>query len=167
MRTINPYRGIVIPSLKRVIASCPFTLQKTIANFLLRQAFCQAAADGDLEFLNDRLVALDVSDINYRATISLKDNQLSLVSTSPDHQVDVCIRGDMSAFTQLANRNYDPDSLFFQRRLCIEGDTDLGLQVKNLIDAVDLDELPPWLKKGLSLSQFIDKKLPSSKSVLN
>jgi predicted lipid carrier protein YhbT len=32
--------------------------------------------------------------------------------------------------------------MFFDRRLLIEGDTDAGLRLKNLLDAV---ELPRWL----------------------
>jgi predicted lipid carrier protein YhbT len=32
----------------------------------------------------------------------------------------------------IAARKQDPDTLFFQRRLVIEGDTELGLYVKNL-----------------------------------
>ncbi|MCI2285515.1 SCP2 sterol-binding domain-containing protein [Colwellia sp. MSW7] len=39
-------------------------------------------------------------------------------------------------------RKQDPDTLFFQRRLKIEGDTELGLEVKNLIDAIDIEQLP-------------------------
>jgi len=42
----------------------------------------------------------------------------------------------------IAGRKQDPDTLFFQRRLKIEGDTELGLEVKNLIDAIDIDQLP-------------------------
>lgn len=40
---------------------------------------------------------------------------------------------------RLALRLEDPDTLFFDRRLRIEGDTNLGLRVKNMLDAVDLD----------------------------
>ncbi len=40
---------------------------------------------------------------------------------------------------RLALRLEDPDTLFFERRLRIEGDTDLGLRIKNMLDAVDLD----------------------------
>ena len=40
---------------------------------------------------------------------------------------------------RLALRLEDPDTLFFDRRLRIEGDTDLGLRIKNMLDAVDLD----------------------------
>lgn len=40
---------------------------------------------------------------------------------------------------RLALREEDPDTLFFNRRLCIEGDTDLGLRMKNLLDGIDLE----------------------------
>jgi O2-independent ubiquinone biosynthesis accessory factor UbiT len=42
----------------------------------------------------------------------------------------------------IAARKEDPDTLFFQRRLKIEGDTELGLEVKNLIDGIDIEQLP-------------------------
>ena len=36
-------------------------------------------------------------------------------------------------------RREDPDTLFFNRRLCIEGDTATGVHVKNLLDALEYD----------------------------
>jgi predicted lipid carrier protein YhbT len=39
----------------------------------------------------------------------------------------------------LASRREDPDTLFFHRRLCIEGETETGLHVKNLLDALEYD----------------------------
>ncbi|MCL1112400.1 SCP2 sterol-binding domain-containing protein [Shewanella basaltis] len=36
----------------------------------------------------------------------------------------------------------DPDTLFFQRKLRIEGDTELGLEVKNILLSIELDALP-------------------------
>jgi predicted lipid carrier protein YhbT len=38
----------------------------------------------------------------------------------------------------------DADTLFFQRRLAIAGDTELGLVVKNWLDA---QERPAWLTR--------------------
>lgn len=52
---------------------------------------------------------------------------------------DVHIQGDLKTFLLLATRNEDPDSLFFSRRLSIEGNTEDGLYIKNLIDAMDFD----------------------------
>ena len=42
-------------------------------------------------------------------------------------------------FLLLLARREDPDTLFFSRRLVSEGDTELGLIVKNLLDALDPD----------------------------
>lgn len=55
---------------------------------------------------------------------------------------DVTIRAGVTDFIALALRREDPDTLFFSRRLVIEGDTDLGLVAKNALDAVDWARLP-------------------------
>ena len=48
----------------------------------------------------------------------------------------------------------------FQRRLRIEGDTELGLYVKNLMDSIDLDTMPALLKNGLlRLADFVEAGL--------
>lgn len=50
---------------------------------------------------------------------------------------DVCFRGELHAYLKLLTRQEDPDTLFFNRQLSIEGDTELGLAIKNLLDAID------------------------------
>ena len=47
---------------------------------------------------------------------------------------------------RLAQRQEDPDTLFFSRRLAMEGDTELGLVVKNALDALELPvlDLQQW-----------------------
>jgi predicted lipid carrier protein YhbT len=52
---------------------------------------------------------------------------------------DLSFSAEASAYLQLVTRQEDPDTLFFNRRLDIEGDTELGLRVKNMLDAIDLD----------------------------
>jgi len=52
----------------------------------------------------------------------------------PDLELGACA-ADMLA---LARRQQDPDTLFFARRLSMEGDTELGLLVKNTLDAIDM-----------------------------
>lgn len=44
------------------------------------------------------------------------------------------IEGTLYDFLVLIDRQEDPDTLVFQRRLAIEGDTELGLRVKNFLD---------------------------------
>lgn len=57
-------------------------------------------------------------------------------------QVDICFSGDMNCFILMAAKKADPDTLFFKRQLLITGDTELGLELKNLIDSIELDKLP-------------------------
>ena len=49
---------------------------------------------------------------------------------------DVTVRASLGDYLALALRREDPDTLFFTRRLVIEGDTELGLEIKNALDAL-------------------------------
>jgi O2-independent ubiquinone biosynthesis accessory factor UbiT len=51
---------------------------------------------------------------------------------------DLTIAASAHDFLLLAQRKEDPDTLFFSRRLSMEGDTELGLMVKNTLDAIDV-----------------------------
>lgn len=46
------------------------------------------------------------------------------------------LRAKLDDFLALALRREDPDSLFFTRRLVVEGDTETGLALKNALDAL-------------------------------
>ncbi|HQA11508.1 MAG: SCP2 sterol-binding domain-containing protein [Zoogloea sp.] len=66
-------------------------------------------------------------------------------------QPDLTISATARDYLALALREEDPDTLFFSRRLLMEGETDLGLLVKNTLDAVDWDALTarlPLLRHG-------------------
>jgi predicted lipid carrier protein YhbT len=62
---------------------------------------------------------------------------------------DVTFSATAADFARLALRLEDPDTLFFNRRLLIEGDTDLGLGVKNMLDAVELETAAAKMPAGL------------------
>ncbi len=64
---------------------------------------------------------------------------------------DLSISASAYDFLQLAQRREDPDTLFFSRRLSIEGDTELGLVVKNALDALELPafELRGWTPRAV------------------
>ena len=51
---------------------------------------------------------------------------------------DLTFSATLSVFLRLLAREEDPDTLFFNRELAIEGDTELGLLVKNMLDTVEL-----------------------------
>jgi predicted lipid carrier protein YhbT len=59
------------------------------------------------------------------------------VACAPHGVADLAIGAAAHDFLLLARRQEDPDTLFFSRRLALEGDTELGLLVKNTLDALD------------------------------
>lgn len=79
---------------------------------------------------------------------------------SQQAEADVSFSGEANDLILIAARKQDPDTLFFQRRLQIEGDTELGLYVKNLMDAIDLDSMPSTLRVALlQLADFVEAGL--------
>ena len=56
-------------------------------------------------------------------------------------EADLVLSANGQEFLRLAQRQEDPDTLFFSRRLLMEGDTELGLVVKNALDALELPVL--------------------------
>ncbi|MFD2367457.1 SCP2 domain-containing protein [Pseudoduganella sp. GCM10020061] len=53
-------------------------------------------------------------------------------------QPELTIRASAQDLWRMARREEDPDTLFFSRRLVLEGDTELGLLFKNTLDSLDL-----------------------------
>ena len=118
----------------------PFGLQKLVIEQAMQRLFAEPLEDGEFDVLEGRWLRIEVSDLGMAWSLTRDARGLRLARDSP---VDVLIRGNWKEFLLLASRQEDPDTLFFRRRLVIEGDTDLGLAVKNLVDSLDSDLMPP------------------------
>lgn len=151
------------PTLMSVpVKMTPFALKRQVLEQVLSWQFRQALADGELDFLEGRWLSIDVRDIGLRWFTSVNDGQL-VVSNHAD--ADVSFSADASDLLMIAARKQDPDTLFFQRRLVIEGDTELGLYVKNLMDAIELESMPKPLRMMLlQLADFVEAGLKASPS---
>lgn len=75
----------------------------------------------------------------------------------PDLEIGACARD----FVALAKREQDPDTLFFSRRLSMEGDTELGLLVKNTLDAIEM----PVTELGRQAISRVVSLLPGRRGV--
>ncbi len=148
------------PSLMSVpVKLAPFALKRQVLEQVLSWQFRQALAEGELEFLEGRWLSIHVRDIGLLWYTSVVDGRL-VVSQQAD--ADVSFSADASDLLMFAARKQDPDTLFFQRRLVIEGDTELGLYVKNLMDAIELEQMPKALRVMLlQLADFVEAGLKS------
>ena len=148
------------PSLMSVpVKLAPFALKRQVLEQVLGWQFRQALAEGELEFLEGRWLSIHVRDIGLLWYTSVVDGRL-VVSQQAD--ADVSFSADASDLLMIAARKQDPDTLFFQRRLVIEGDMELGLYVKNLMDAIELEQMPKALRVMLlQLADFVEAGLKS------
>ncbi|WP_415033067.1 ubiquinone anaerobic biosynthesis accessory factor UbiT [Azonexus sp.] len=97
--------------------------------------------ESELALLEDKLFRVRVLDTGGEATYTFRDGLFRPVFQAP-REPDLAFAANLSAYLQLLARQEDPDTLFFNRELEITGDTELGLIVKNMLDAVEWPRLP-------------------------
>lgn len=90
--------------------------------------------------LDGRSFAITVRDLGLRAAFCCRNGHFRPSWSGP---ADLELNAELADFVSLARGDMDADTLFFQRRLKISGDTELGLIVKNWLDA---SERPAWLQ---------------------
>ena len=94
----------------------------------------------DLSVLEGRSFLVEVLDSGGKAHFTYRAGLFRPLFSAPQTP-DLAFRANLSAFIQLLARQEDPDTLFFKRELSVEGDTELGLYVKNMLDAVEWPQL--------------------------
>ena len=94
-----------------------------------------------LALLEGRTFLVEVLDTGGQANFTYRNGLFRPLFSAPQTP-DLCFRANLSAFMQMLARQEDPDTLFFNRELSIEGDTELGLVVKNMLDAVEWPQMP-------------------------
>ena len=93
-----------------------------------------------------RRFCVRVSDLGLKLYFTVHGHGFRTLREGPS---DVTFTATAQDFARLALRLEDPDTLFFNRRLLIEGDTDLGLMVKNMLDAVELETAATGMPAGM------------------
>lgn len=118
----------------------------------LNRIFSRDMLEGELGFLEDRIVLITIEDagIEYQFTF----NNGELIPADRNRSPDLHLSGTVYDYLLLASRREDTDTLFFRRQLRMEGDTELGLYVKNFLDGLDMDshKIPGYLESVLKKS---------------
>lgn len=156
-----PIPEFVRPVAKKVIGLpgryIPYALQKQVLSLVLNQAFREPLRHRELDFLEGAKVRIKVTDLCIDWLIRVGSDKFTPLERALKD--DVCISGESTDFVMLATRQADPDTLFFQRRIRIEGDTELGLGIKNTMDSMDWDDLPLPLRRLLQGISLVIEKL--------
>lgn len=126
--------------LAPLLALVPPRLRQRAFERAAMHALSAAFADGALADLRGRRIGVEIADLEQRFVVEVLDRQL--VVLDPVAMPDACVRGTLTDLLQLASRSEDADTLFFQRRLTLTGDVELGLRVRNLLDQLPWEQIP-------------------------
>lgn len=144
--TRTPLRTLPAP-VGALLALLPAYPGSVLLATALNLALAHQLPQDVLQMLLHKRVRIHVSDARLTFDFSWNGSRFIAVpgaatatATAPP---DLSLRASANDFLLLAQRREDPDTLFFNRRLVTEGDTELGLVVKNALDALELPVLDP------------------------
>lgn len=141
LRLVPPPRRIA--PLLRVL---PPSAQKGLLERAMAKVLAAPMADGTLDFMAGRRLGIEVSDLGLRWVVELQGQQLVVVDTP----AEATVRGTATDLLLLAGRLEDADTLFFQRRLVLTGDVELGLTARNMLDRLPWETVPLGLRIALN-----------------
>jgi predicted lipid carrier protein YhbT len=126
--------NLAVPSsLSTLIARLPVAPPSLAFSVAANRLLWPALKTLDWQSLVGRRYAIRVKDLGLSLRFTVSQRGFAPDSGTPDLTISSTARD----FLLLLTRREDPDTLFFSRRLVSEGDTELGLTVKNLLDALD------------------------------
>ncbi|KRA01953.1 SCP2 domain-containing protein [Achromobacter sp. Root565] len=135
-----------LPPMLAKLGKCvpgPFVSLHFVAGLELARRFKWLEPPAEL---NGRTFAITVEDLGLRSSFVVRDGAFRpLWNKGPQAgAAELELGAKLADFLALMRAETDADTLFFQRRLRIAGDTELGLIVKNWLDAAPR---PAWLQR--------------------
>ena len=135
-----------LPLLARIAPYLPKRCWSDAMAITLEMARRANALPKDLSLLDGKTVCVRIDDLGKQAAVCLRNGRFC--PARAHEAADVSFRACAADYLKLLRREEDPDTLFFQRKLRIEGNTELGLALKNMLDSI---ESPAWLVKAMSI----------------
>jgi len=156
MHTPSPSAPAPVHSLLRLLPppsriapllrALPSSAQKRLLERAMAKVLAGPMADGTLDFMAGRRLGIEVGDLGLRWVVELQGQRLVVV----DADAEATVRGSATDLLLLAGRLEDADTLFFQRRLVLTGDVELGLTARNLLERLPWETVPLGLRIALN-----------------
>jgi O2-independent ubiquinone biosynthesis accessory factor UbiT len=127
-------------ALRTLLALCPLAINQNMVEKVANHIFKPQLASGELSFLYNNTLRISINDLNRHYCFNVTPEKIKVLRRCK--QVDVSLETDYNHFVLLATQAVDPDTLFFSRKLSIEGNTELGMLFKSFIENLSLDLIP-------------------------
>jgi O2-independent ubiquinone biosynthesis accessory factor UbiT len=131
---LPPWLAAAADRMRRLVERLPVQPPSfVLARVLDRVLLPRLPADARLA-LGDRTVEVAVSDLGLRVRLQLAPGGFRVAPARSE--VALRIVAPAASYLRLLRGDDDADRLFFERALVMEGDTEMGLVLKNTLDAI-------------------------------
>jgi predicted lipid carrier protein YhbT len=130
-----------------LVRAIPAAWLRPLVAAALRRGLAEVAGTSALGELHGRRLGVDVTDLGLQWVVEVRGDGVELAVQGS--LAEATVRGTATDLLLLASRLEDADTLFFQRRLQLTGDTELGLTVRNLLDQLPWDSVPLYARIAL------------------
>lgn len=125
----------------------PHAFQRRLLEITMATVLAGPIASGGLQFMRGRRLGIEVTDLGLAWVVEF--DGIRLRGCRPGASAEATVRGSLTDLLLLASRQEDADTLFFQRRLQLTGDTELGLTARNLLERLPWESVPLGLRIAL------------------
>lgn len=129
-----------------LLRALPPGVQARLLERAMAAVLAAPIGDGSLDFMAGRRLGIEVTDLGLRWTVELRNGRLQASADA----AEASVRGSATDLLLLASRLEDADTLFFQRRLVLTGDVELGLTARNTLERLPWESVPLALRIGLN-----------------
>ena len=131
---LPPWAGLAAARLRSVVERLPvqppsFVLARVLDRVLLPKLPADARAA-----LGGRTVEIAISDLGLRVRLQLAAGGFRVAASHSETALRIV--APLNSYLRLLRGEDDADRLFFERALVMEGDTEMGLVLKNTLDAI-------------------------------
>lgn len=144
---VPPVPAVLLKAGIGLFARMPALPRRITVEALVNHALRVPLREQAFDWLAGRWLGIRVEDTGLALRFTLEGGALRCMIGA--HETDVLVSAGPRTLLLLAAGREDADTLFFQRRLRISGDTELGVAVKNTLDAYGPGILPAMLQGPL------------------
>lgn len=146
---MNFHQSLPVPAwLRQIVSRLPSWPPSLVAAQALNRLWWPLVDSETQKALSGRVVELCVDDMGL--VFRLMAGPQGLAPASGGQPVVLRLKASAPIYWRLLQGRDDPDTLFFDRLMVMEGDTEFGLLLKNTLDAVGPPRWPTGGKASRS-----------------
>ncbi|MBK6862941.1 MAG: SCP2 sterol-binding domain-containing protein [Ideonella sp.] len=132
--SLPPWAAGAANRLRGIVERLPVEPPSFVLARLLDRMLLARLPDDARAALAERTVEIAVSDLGLRVRLQLGPRGFRVAP--PRSETALRIAAPAASYWRLLRGDDDADRLFFERALVMEGDTEMGLVLKNTLDAI-------------------------------